>query len=86
LEETLTAILETLRARRPSPFTRELLTEAERYQRVISGWIHRAPADAQRAAMFDCVLELRARVVGEDERSTPSTPSAAPPGGRRAAR
>lgn len=88
LEETLTAVLDALRARPASPLTRELLTEALRYQRVISAWAHRPPADAQRGAMFDCVLDLHARVVkqGRPAEGPARPPSAAPVGARRVVR
>jgi hypothetical protein len=88
LEEMLTTIVDTVRAQSASPFTRELVAEAERYQRVIAGWAHQRPIDSQCAAMYDCVLELRARVAREA--TGPFTPRIAPlpsdvPGSRRRA-
>lgn len=81
LEETLAAIIAALRARPPSPFTREIFAEAERYRRAIEGWAQVPPATHQRAAMFDCVIGLRAKVAeGGMLAITPpdAPPSAAP--------
>ena len=81
LEETLAAIIEALRGRPPSPFTRELVTEAERYRRAIESWAQVPPATQQRAAMFDCVIGLRAKVAegGMLSITPPGVPPSAAP-------
>jgi hypothetical protein len=61
LDEMLAAVVEALRVQPASPFTRDFVAEAERYQRVIAGWAHSRPTDSECAAMYDCVLELRAK-------------------------
>src|SRR5579883_1489045 len=63
IEQVLTETEALLRAATPSPAVRELRVRQGMLLRVVRGWIHIPPHDAQIAAMLECVLDLRASVV-----------------------
>lgn len=63
IEDTLIEIDEHLRTSVPSPAARELRVRHASLYRVVRGWIHVPPHDAQIAAMLECVLELRGQVA-----------------------
>ena len=63
IEEALVEIDEALRAGAPSAAIRELRVRHGALHRVVRGWTHAPPHDAQIAAMLECVLELRGQVV-----------------------
>jgi hypothetical protein len=62
IEEALRACDEQLRSAPPSPAVRELRVRQGALARVVRGWAHVPPHDAQVAAMLECALELRALV------------------------
>jgi hypothetical protein len=59
----LIEIDERLRASVPGAAVRELRVRHGSLHRVVRGWIHVPPHDAQIAAMLECVLELRGQVA-----------------------
>jgi hypothetical protein len=63
IEDALEEIDEALRSGPPGPAIRELRVRQGALFRVVRGWIHLPPHDAQIAAMLECVLELRAQVL-----------------------
>jgi hypothetical protein len=63
IEDALTEIDERLRTSAPSPAVRELRVRHGSLHRVVRGWIHAPPHDAQIAAMLECVLELRGQMA-----------------------
>ncbi|HEY3817008.1 MAG TPA: hypothetical protein VGL81_07555 [Polyangiaceae bacterium] len=63
IEETLIEIDERLRTSLPSPAVRELRVRHGSLNRVVRGWLHVPPHDAQISAMLECVLELRGQVA-----------------------
>lgn len=63
-----------LRAATPSPAVRELRVRHSALARVVRGWVHVPPHEAQIAAMLECVLELRAQVVRSCPRPPPDAP------------
>jgi len=63
IADTLLEIDERLRTSQPSPAVRELRMRHGSLNRVVRGWLHVPPHDAQIAAMLECVLELRGQVA-----------------------
>jgi hypothetical protein len=82
IEDTLRAIDERLRSTAPSPAVRELRVRHGSLHRVVRGWLHVPPHDAQVAAMLECVLELRGQVF----RACPAAPGTDVPPARRSTR
>jgi hypothetical protein len=62
IDETLGECEGILRGVVASPASRELRVRHATLQRVVRGWVHIPPHDAQLAAMLECVLELRGQV------------------------
>ena len=63
IEEALVEIDDALRSAAPGAAVRELRVRHGALHRVVRGWVHLPPHDAQIAAMLECVLELRGQVV-----------------------
>jgi hypothetical protein len=62
IDEALAEAEERLRIATPSPAVRELRVRLGTLSRVVRGWDHVPPHDAQIAAMLECALDLRAVV------------------------
>ncbi|MGD0524138.1 MAG: hypothetical protein ABSE49_03275 [Polyangiaceae bacterium] len=77
IEDVLAEIDERLRRSNPGAAVRELRVRHGSLYRVVRGWIHVPPHDAQIAAMLECVLELRGQVLRACGPTTPGEPSPA---------
>ena len=63
LAELLTAILERLDRIEDSPRVREFREKALNYERIVKNWMTVAPSGPQRAAAFELVADLHAKVI-----------------------
>jgi hypothetical protein len=78
LETTIREIIHQLLELPVTPHVRELRARTVTYGRVIGQWSMHTPTDAQREAMYECVMELQAKVrLARDETSGVS-PSRSP--------
>jgi hypothetical protein len=63
LEKALVEIRFSLEDMMPTPRVADYTAAAASYARMIDTWMESSPSDAQRDAVFECVMDLHSEVV-----------------------
>ena len=63
LEKALDEIRFALGDMSPTPRVRDYEAAASSYSRMIDTWLESSPSDAQRDAVFECVMDLHSEIV-----------------------
>ncbi len=63
LEKALVEIRFALEDMLPTPRVKDYQAAASSYARMIDTWLESSPTDAQRDAVFECVMDLHSEVV-----------------------
>jgi hypothetical protein len=63
LEKALVEIRFALEDMMPTPRVNDYQAAAASYARMVDTWLESSPSDAQRDAVFECVMDLHSEVV-----------------------
>jgi len=63
LEKALDEIRGALEDMNPTPRVRDYVAATSSYARIVDTWMSSSPSEAQRDAVFECVMDLHSEVV-----------------------
>lgn len=63
LEKALVEIRSALDDMMPTPRVRDYQAATSSYSRMVDTWLESSPSDAQRDAVFECVMDLHSEIV-----------------------